>query len=108
MTCSPDSKDMRETAYQAVAFYLMLLYYPFTTESRDIFSANAPTAVFLDWLRGMRDESHRECARYEYLIIRASEHPNNGSRYNVLYRNANYAVLHPKYAGDGNGIIECR
>ncbi|WP_416193209.1 hypothetical protein [Nitrobacter sp. TKz-YC01] len=66
---------MRETAYQAVALYLMLLYYPFTTESRDIFSANAPTAVFLDWLRGMRDESHRECARYEYLIIRASEHP---------------------------------
>lgn len=64
---------MRETAYQAVAFYLMLLYYPFTTESRDFFSANAPTAVFLDWLRGMRDESRRECARYEYLIIRASE-----------------------------------
>lgn len=97
-----------ETAYQAFAFYLMLLYYPFTTESRDIFSANVPTAVFLDWMRGMRDESLGECARYEYLIIRASEHPNDGSRYNVLYRNASYAVLHPKNSDDGNRAIDCR
>lgn len=86
----------------------MLLYYPLTTESRDIFSANAPTAVFLDWMRGMCDESLGECVRYEYLIIRAPEHPNDGSRYNVLYRNASYAVFHPKNSDDGNRAIDCR
>ncbi|EAQ36383.1 hypothetical protein NB311A_20636 [Nitrobacter sp. Nb-311A] len=97
-----------ETAYQSLAFYLMLLYYPFTTESRNIFSANAPTAVFLDWLRGLRDQSRGECTRYDYLIIRASEHLTEGGRHDELYRNASYAVLHPKSSADGNRAIDCR
>lgn len=97
-----------QTAYQAFAFYLMLLYYPFTTESQSIFSANVPTTVFLDWLRGLRDQSHRDCARYDYLIIGATEHLSESTRYDVLYRNVNYALLHPKNSSDGNGAIECR
>jgi hypothetical protein len=96
-----------ETAYQPVAFYLMLLYYPFTTESQNIFSANMPAASFLDWLRRMRDESHRECARYDYLIIRVSERLIDSDRYETSYRNANYVVLRPKQAGDRNAVATC-
>lgn len=92
-----------ETAYQPFAFYLMLLYYPFTTESWTIFSASGPTAGFLDWLRRMRDESHQACARFDYLVIRTSEHLIEGDRYETLYRNADYAVLRPK-ASDGSHL----
>jgi|GEM_PF-5686058 len=101
-------RPVDETAYQAFAFYLMLLYYPFTAESRDIFSAGAPTAVFLDWLRRMHDESRQECARYDYLIVRTPEHLIDGSRYDVSYRNASYVVLHPKRSDDGNAAAGCR
>jgi hypothetical protein len=96
-----------EAAYQSFAFYLMLLYYPYTTESRTIFSANAPTAGFLDWLRRMRDESHQECARFDYLVIRASEHLIDGGRFETLYRNEDYAVLRPKASDGGNSSAEC-
>jgi hypothetical protein len=97
-----------ETAYQSFAFYLMLLYYPYMAESRNIFSANAPTAVFLDWLRELRNQSREECARYDYLIVRASEHLSESARFDVLYRNAGYAVLHPKDLAVGNSAMECR
>ncbi|MEH6949946.1 hypothetical protein V4R08_01085 [Nitrobacter sp. NHB1] len=96
-----------ETAYQAFAFYLMLLYYPYTTESRTIFSANAPTAGFIDWLGRMRDESHRECARFDYFVIRASEHLIDVGRYETLYRNADYAVLRQKASNGGNLAVAC-
>lgn len=84
--------------YQPVAFYLMLLYYPFTQFSMQIFDGEQPGAPFLAWLAQCEDKARAttpDAPRYDYLIVRASEALRRPERFDVAYRNKSYIVLRP-------------
>lgn len=87
------------SVYQSLAFYHMLLYYPFTRSTKAIFQPEAPSGEFLNWLRRLRDDAGNEMGRFDYLIIRANEHLREPARFDVVYRNQGYIVLQDRDPG---------
>jgi hypothetical protein len=84
--------------YQPLAFYHMLLYYPYNHATKDIFRDDSPTPQFLNWLDETREGAKSEFAkfRYDYLIVSQDEAIKRPDRFEVAFRNSRYLVLRSK------------
>lgn len=81
--------------YESLAFYHMLLYYPFSRDISGIFELDRSTPNFLRWLTGIRASSETEVGAFDYLILRSDEHlKQSNAALEAIFRNSSYVVLH--------------
>ncbi|UPJ51916.1 hypothetical protein IVB30_11540 [Bradyrhizobium sp. 200] len=83
--------------YESLAFYHMLLYYPFSRDISGIFEADKVVPNFLKWLEEVKAASRSQATAFDYLILRADEHLKQMDPFEVVFRNASYVIVRSRH-----------
>ena len=79
--------------YESLAFYHMLLYYPYSRDMLGIFKADRVDPNFLKWLGEIKAASRSQVGAFDYLILRSDEHLKEMAPFEVAFRNASYVIM---------------
>jgi hypothetical protein len=83
--------------YESLAFYHMLLYYPFSRDISGKFEADRVAPNFLKWLKETKTASRSQVGAFDYLILRSDEHLKQMDPFEVVFRNASYVILRSRH-----------
>lgn len=82
--------------YQTFAFYGVILYYPYTSSMRNIFSSEEKTKAFNEKMVSMaRNSKARDIEKFDYLILKKDTGMTAPTGYTLQFENALYQVMKP-------------
>lgn len=82
--------------YESLAFYHMLLYYPYDSRTLKFFRDDRPEEAFLRHLEEIKARASASPGEFAYLVLRRDEHLKDESGFDVVFQNNSYKVLRPK------------
>lgn len=85
------------STYESLAFYHMLLYYPYSRDIPGIFKADGVDPNFLKWLGEIKTASRSQVGAFDYLILRSDEHLKEMAPFEVAFRNAGYVIMRSRH-----------
>lgn len=88
---SPPDHDI----YESLAFYHMLLYYPYDSRATDVFHGDRPDEAFLKRLKEIKASASARPSAFAYLIVRTDEQLKDEAAFKPVYQNASYRILEP-------------
>ncbi|MDE2166816.1 MAG: hypothetical protein KGJ66_10835 [Alphaproteobacteria bacterium] len=92
----PVSTQYDYDAYQAVAFYWYVVYYPFNAQFRDLFASGSVAPSFVTNLDAIAKEAPHRHYHYRYLIVRTGDALSDPSRFHEVFRNRSVVIYEPK------------
>ncbi len=80
-------------AYQTMGFYTMMVYFPYSQFTANIYQSPEAKKVFSKWLDGVANDVEKKDFFYDYLIVPNFWIRNNVSYGKKLYSNEEFSLF---------------